>query len=139
VYTPLPDTAEHLMRTYGLTAEQAGDDSPDVVWLLGEGIGEAHVYAAGNRLDVGVDAFPGQKPNDMVPWIESHRAIVAGDTLVDFGHGPGINPRWLGPNMTREQVVAGLRPLLEKPVEHVLTTHGGPYDRVALERAVSLP
>ena len=35
VYTPLPDTAEYLMRTYGLTAEQAGDGSPDVVWLLG--------------------------------------------------------------------------------------------------------
>jgi glyoxylase-like metal-dependent hydrolase (beta-lactamase superfamily II) len=74
-----------------------------------------------------------------VLWIESHRAIVAGDTLVDFGHGLGINPRWLGPNVTLEQVVAGLRPLLEKRVEHVLATHGGPYDRVALERALSLP
>jgi glyoxylase-like metal-dependent hydrolase (beta-lactamase superfamily II) len=139
VYTPLPDTAEYLMRTYGLTAEQAGDGSPDVVWLLREGIGEAHVYEAGDRLDVGVDAFPGQKPNDMVLWIESHRAIVASDTLVDFGHGLGINPRWLGPNVALEQVVAGLRPLLEKRVEHVLATHGGPYDCVALERALSLP
>ena len=27
VYTPLPETAEYLMRTYGLTAEQAGDGS----------------------------------------------------------------------------------------------------------------
>ena len=59
VYTPLPDTAEDLMRTWGLTAEQAGDGSPDVVWLLKEGIGEAHPYTAGDRLDVGVDAFPG--------------------------------------------------------------------------------
>ena len=39
--------------------------------------------------------------------------------------------------MTREQVVEGLRPLLELPVEHVLATHGGPYDRAALERALS--
>jgi glyoxylase-like metal-dependent hydrolase (beta-lactamase superfamily II) len=139
VYTPLPDTAEYLMKMYGLTAEQAGDGSPDVVWLLREGIGEAHVYEAGDRLDVGVNAFRGQKPNDMVLWIESHRAVVAGDTLVDFGHGPGINPRWIGPNVTLEQVAEGLRPLLEKPVEHVLATHGGPYDRVALERALSLP
>ena len=139
VYTPLPDTAEYLMETYGLTAEQAGDGSPDVAWLLREGIGEAHVYDGGDRLDVGVDAFPGQKPNDMVLWIESHRAVVAGDTVVDFGHGPGINSRWLGPNVTLEQVVEGLRPLLEKPVEHVLATHGGRHDRVALERALSLP
>jgi glyoxylase-like metal-dependent hydrolase (beta-lactamase superfamily II) len=138
VFTPLPDTAEHLMETFGLTAEQAGDGSPDVMWLLKEGIGEAHVYAAGDRLDAGVEVFPGEKPNDMVLWIESHGAIVAGDTLVDFGRGLEINPRWLGPDMTATRVVAGLRPLLEVPVEHVLATHGGPFDRAALEHALSL-
>jgi glyoxylase-like metal-dependent hydrolase (beta-lactamase superfamily II) len=138
VYTPLPDTAEYLMQTYGVTAEQAGDGSPDVVWLLKEGIGEAHPYAAGDRLDVGVEAFPGQKPNDMVLWIEGHRAVIAGDTLVDFGKGLEINARWLHQQgVTREQVVEGLRPLLELPVEHVLATHGGPHDRAALERALS--
>jgi len=137
VYTPLPDTAEYIMQEYGVTAEQAGDGSPDVVWLLKEGIGEAHVYTAGDRLDVGVDAFPGQKPNDMVLWIESHRAVVAGDTLVDFGQGLHINPRWLRPSTTREQVVEGLRPLLDLPVEYVLATHGGPFERADLERALS--
>ena len=137
VYTPLPDTAEYLMQTYGITAEQAGDGSPDVVWLLKEGIGEAHPYTAGDRLDVGVEAFPGQKPNDLVLWIESHRTVIAGDTLVDFGDGLGINPGWLGPGVTREQVVEGLRPLLDLPVEHMLATHGAPLDRAALERALS--
>jgi hypothetical protein len=39
--------------------------------------------------------------------------------------------------VTREEVAAGLRPLLELPVEHVLATHGGPNDRAALERALS--
>jgi len=140
VHTPLPDTAEFLMKTYGITAEQAGDGSPDVVWLLKEGIGEAHPYAAGDRLDVGVEAFPGQKPNDLVLWIESHRAVVAGDTLVDFGDGLEINERWLQYyNATRERVAAGLRPLLELPVEHVLATHGGPFDRADLERVLSRP
>jgi glyoxylase-like metal-dependent hydrolase (beta-lactamase superfamily II) len=139
VYTPLPDTAEYLMQTYGATAEEAGDGSPDVVWLLKEGKGEAHPYAAGDRLDVGVDVFPGQKPNDTVLWIESHRAVVAGDTLVDFGNGLEISERWLQlQRATREQVVEGLRPLLQLPVEHVLATHGGPSERAALERALSL-
>jgi glyoxylase-like metal-dependent hydrolase (beta-lactamase superfamily II) len=137
VYTPLPDTAEDLMRTYGLTAEQAGDGSPDLIWLLRENKGEAHPYSPGDRLPVGVEAFPGQKPNDTVLWIESHRAVVAGDTLADFGEGPGINPRWLRAGVTREQVVEGLRPLLTLPVEHLLETHGGPFDRAALERALS--
>jgi hypothetical protein len=67
----------------------------------------------------------------MVLWIESHAAVIAGDTLVDFGHGLEINPRWLGPTLTREDVVGPLRPLLDLPVEHALATHGGPFGRAA--------
>jgi glyoxylase-like metal-dependent hydrolase (beta-lactamase superfamily II) len=74
----------------------------------------------------------------MVLWIESHSTVIAGDTLVDFGNGLEINPRWLGPDMTREQVVEGLRPLLDLPVEHMLPTHGVPFERADLERALSL-
>ena len=137
VYTPLPDTAEYLMETYGITAEQAGDGSPDLVWLLRENKGEARPYSAGDRLPVGIEAFPGQKPNDTVLWVESHRAVIAGDTLADFGEGPQINPRWLRAGVTREQVAEGLRPLLALPVEHLLETHGGPFDREALVRALA--
>jgi hypothetical protein len=72
-----------------------------------------------------------------VLWIESHRAVVAGDTLADFGEGPAINTRWLTEGVTREQVAEGLRPLLERPVELLLATHGGPFDQAALERALS--
>ena len=136
VYTPLPDTAQYLMDTYGITAEQAGDGSPDVVWLLRENKGEVRPYAPGDRLPFGADVYPGHKPNDTVLWIESKRAVISGDTLVDFGQGLEINERWLRPGMTREEIAEGLRPLLELPVEQVLATHGGPYDRAALERAL---
>ena len=137
VYTPLPDTAEDLMRQYGITAEQAGEGSPDLTWLLRENKGEARPYSAGDRLPIGVEAFPGHKPNDLVLWIESHRAVIAGDTLADFGEGPQINARWLTAGVTRDQVVDGLRPLLALPVEYLLETHGGPFDRAALERALA--
>jgi glyoxylase-like metal-dependent hydrolase (beta-lactamase superfamily II) len=137
VYTPLPDSAQFLMDTYGITAEQAGDGSPDVVWLLREHKGEALPYEAGDRLPFGADVFPGHKANDTVLWVESHSVVISGDTLVDFGKGLEINERWLRPGVTREEVAAGLRPLLELPVEHVLATHGGPNDRAALERALS--
>jgi glyoxylase-like metal-dependent hydrolase (beta-lactamase superfamily II) len=137
VYTPLPDTAEYLMEKWNLTAEQVGEGSPDVAWLVREGIGEARPFAAGDRLDVGVDVLPGQKPNDTVLWVASHGAVVAGDTLVDFGNGLEINARWLDDEMPRERVVAGLSPLLDLPVEHVLATHGVPFDRAALEQALS--
>ena len=80
--------------------------------------------------------FPGREPNDLVLWIEKRRAVVAGDTLVDFGHGLEIPVEWLREGVTREQIAEGLRPLLARPVEHVLATHGGPGDRAALERAL---
>jgi glyoxylase-like metal-dependent hydrolase (beta-lactamase superfamily II) len=137
VYTPLPDTAQYLMDTYGITAEQAGDGSPDVVWLLREKKGEARPYSPGDRLPFGADVFSGHKPNDTVLWIESERSVISGDTLVDFGRGLEINERWLRPGVTRAEIAAGLRPLLALPVEHVLATHGGPADRSALERALS--
>ena len=137
VYTPLPDTAEDLMRKYGITAEQAGDGSPDLVWLLRENKSEARPYAPGDRLPFGADVYPGREHNDTVLWIESHRAVISGDTLVDFGEGLEISRRWLREGVTREQIAEGLRPLLERPVEHVLPTHGGPTDRAALERALS--
>lgn len=137
VYTAAPDTAQDLMDKYGITREQAGDGSPDVVWLLKEGKGEAHVFSAGDRLPMGYEVFPGIKPNDVVFWIEQYRAVLAGDTLADFGRGPEINTRWLLEGQTREQVAEGLRPLLERPVELVLESHGGPFDRAALERALA--
>jgi glyoxylase-like metal-dependent hydrolase (beta-lactamase superfamily II) len=137
VYTPLPDTAEYWMATYGLTAEQAGDGSPDVVWLIREQKGEARPYSAGDQLPFGADVLPGHKPNDLVLWVETKRAVIFGDTLADFGHGLQINERWLLPGMTREEIAEGLRPLLALPVEHVLATHGGPFDRAALQLALS--
>ena len=137
VFTPLPETAEDLMQKYGITAEQAGDGSPDLAWLFREKDGHARPYAPGDRPLAGVQAFPSRETNEVVLWIEDQRAVVAGDTLVDFGEGLEIPAVWLREGVTREQVVEGLRPLLELPVELVLPTHGGPTDRVALERALA--
>ncbi len=113
------------------------EGTPDVAWLHDEDAVEGHLFSAGDRLPVGVEVFPGKEPNDVVLWVESHQAIIAGDTLVDFGQGLEIPPEWLPDGVPPEQVAQGLRPLLERPVEHVLATHGGPHDRAALERALS--
>jgi glyoxylase-like metal-dependent hydrolase (beta-lactamase superfamily II) len=96
------------------------------------------VFRAGERLPVGVEAFPGREdPYDVVLYVESRRAVVAGDTLVDRGQGLEILVDWLPEGVTREQVAEGLRPLLERPVDLALATHGGPTDRAALERALA--
>jgi glyoxylase-like metal-dependent hydrolase (beta-lactamase superfamily II) len=138
VYAPQPDTADDLMRMFGLTAEQAGEGSPDLVWLRAERPDHWRRYEAGDRLRGGIETFPGHKRNDILLWVEGHGAVIAGDTLADFGSGLELNERWLkNAGTTREQVVDGLRPLLERPVERVLATHGGPFDRAALERALA--
>jgi hypothetical protein len=136
VFTPPPDTADDLMQKFGITREQAGNGSPDLAWLRAEGGGKAHFYAAGDRLPFGIDVFPGREHNDLVLWVEGLRAVIPGDTLVDFGGGFELN-QWLRAGVTREQVVEGLRPLLELPIELVLPPHGAPTDRAALERALS--
>ena len=132
---PRPDTAQDLIDRYGITPEQAGDGSPDLKWLRSGG-GNAHWYSAGDRLPIGIEAYAGREHNDLVLWIERIRAVVAGDTLADFGTGLGMN-EWLRGGVTSEQVVERLRPLLALPVELVLPAHGAPTDRAALERALS--
>ncbi len=135
VFAPPPDTAQDLIDKYAITAERAGEGSPDLEWLRSGG-GSARWYAAGDRLAIGIEAYAGREHNDLVLWIESVRAVVAGDSLADFGTGLALN-EWLRGGVTREQVVNRLRPLLELPVEFVLPAHGAPTDRAALERALS--
>jgi hypothetical protein len=136
VFVPPPDTADDLVRKYGITPEQAAGGSPDVAWLLAGDGGAAHWYAAGDRLPIGIEAFPGRDSNDLVLWIDRVGAVIPGDTLVDFGRGLEIND-WLRGGVMREAVAERLRPLLERPVEVVLPAHGTPTDRAALERALS--
>ena len=74
-----------------------------------------------------------------------HRALgrvlpggdLGGDTLVGFGQASRSTRDGFRPGVTREEIAAGLRPLLDLPVEHVLATHDGPSDRAALERALT--
>jgi glyoxylase-like metal-dependent hydrolase (beta-lactamase superfamily II) len=135
VFTPPADSAADLMRKFGITLEQAGDGSPDLEWLRA-GEAEGHFFAPGERLPFGVEAYLGREENDLVLWVEAAGAVISGDTLVDFGQGFGINPSLRG-GVTREDVVERLRPLLDLPVQVVLTAHGAPTDRAALERALS--
>jgi hypothetical protein len=136
VFAPPPDTAQDLIDKYGITAEQAGDGSPDLQWLRRDGE-NVHWYAAGDRLPIGVEAYAGREHNDLVLWKKSVSAVIAGDSLADFGTGFALNER-LHAGVTHQEVVERLRPLLDLPVRVVCPVHGAPTDRAALERALSL-
>jgi glyoxylase-like metal-dependent hydrolase (beta-lactamase superfamily II) len=137
VYLPAPDRAEDLMRKYGITLEQAADGSPDAAWLVRGKDAEFHPIVAGDRLPFGIEVFPGREKNDVVFWVEDRRAVVTGDSLVDFGRGFEIAPESLTHGITREYVVENLRPLLDRDVEIVLPAHGAPQDRASFERALA--
>jgi glyoxylase-like metal-dependent hydrolase (beta-lactamase superfamily II) len=68
------------------------------------------------------------EPNDLVLWVESHRAVVTGDMLIDRGDGLAFPLEWAdrGTGVPPEEIRASLRALLELRVELVLPTHGGP-------------
>ena len=90
-------------------------------------------YAIGDSM-FGMEAYPGREGQlDLVLWSERIRAVIAGDTLINLGNGLEIPASWLPEGVTVEQVAVGLRPLLDKPVEMVLPTHGEPADRAALD------
>ena len=78
VFTPTPD-----------------EGTPAVAWLFGVERSDAHLYSARDRLPVGVEALPVRLPNDLVLWVESRRALVAGDTLGDLGEDLEIRVEWL--------------------------------------------
>jgi glyoxylase-like metal-dependent hydrolase (beta-lactamase superfamily II) len=133
LFAPPPESEDDLMEKFGVTREQVAGGSPDLRWLRERDDVEGHLFSPGDPLPLGVESFPALSKHEAVFWIESHRALVTGDALADVGRGPELQAE----DATREQVVGGLRPLLELPVELVLPAHGPPTDRAALERALS--
>jgi glyoxylase-like metal-dependent hydrolase (beta-lactamase superfamily II) len=96
----------------------------------------ANRYAAGDTLPFGITAFPGLEPNDLVLWVEAHRALVFGDTLIDTGTGLELPDDWGPSGIAHPPVIASLRERLALDIEWALPTHGAPADRAAFERAL---
>ena len=98
---------------------------------------QGEIFRGGDTLPFDIRAFEAFEPIDLVLYVESRRAVVAGDTLIDLGDGLQVHPAWPGPGIAADEVAERLRPLLDLPVDVVLPTHADPADRAALERALS--
>jgi hypothetical protein len=135
VHTPPADTWQDWVEKYGVDPERVrGMESEDLAWLRA-GEGEGYFHGPG-EWPFGITAYAGREDNDLVLWLPPVNALVSGDSLSDFGDGLDVE---LGgrKHVTRDDVVQGLRPLLDLPVELVLPAHGEPTDRAALERVLS--
>lgn len=138
VHAARPDSGQDLIDLFGVDPSRVeGFVSSDLRWLVHEGGGEWHEVSADDPPPFGLEAFAGRTRNDLVYWAPTARAVISGDTLSDFGDGLQIRDEWLAATVRREDVVARLRPLLDRPVDIVLPAHGAPADRAALERTLT--
>ena len=90
-------------------------------------------------LPAGIEALIGLDETDLVLWSGHHRAVIAGDTLIDRGGGLILPRDWADKRDGVEAIMQRLAPLLQREVDVVLPTHGLPTDRDALERALTQP
>ena len=79
-------------------------------------------------------------PEEVVYWLPAARALVPGDTLLGSAAGLTLCPAsWFEDRGGIDELAHALGPLLELPVERVLTTHGPPVladGHAALARAL---
>ena len=104
----------------------------------------AEIWDGSGALPAGVETFPVEhpKPVERPFWLSSHRALVFGDALqvVDGELRVWWDRRWkVGEDWYRDRLLPSLRPMLDLPVEHVLTGHGPPVAGAELAAALDRP
>jgi glyoxylase-like metal-dependent hydrolase (beta-lactamase superfamily II) len=101
----------------------------------------ARPYRPGDPLPGGLVPYDAVGKHECLLWLGEHGALFAGDVLHgDDNGGVRLCPDdWLQEGFAPNDVRRALRPLLELPVEAVLTTHGAPVlsdAHAALARAL---
>ena len=94
-------------------------------------------YGPGDGLPSGIEAICGLDETDLVLYSAQHRAVIAGDTLIDRGEGLILPRDWADKRSGPGPIIERLVPLLQRDIAVVLPTHGLPTDRDALERALN--
>lgn len=94
----------------------------------------------GGEAPAGVTVLGAPTAEEVVYWLVDARAVVPGDVLLGSEDGVSMCPEsWLTGRGGRGQLARDLAPLLELPVERVLTSHGPPVlsgGREALAQAL---
>lgn len=103
-------------------------------------VAATETFAAGDRLPGGVEGIA-TRDGETLFWLPAHAALVAGDVLLgrEGGNVRVCPDAWLPEGMTPAGLRDDLRPLLDRPVELVLLTHGEPVlenAREELDRAL---
>jgi hypothetical protein len=105
---------------------------------------DASTSRSKRSLPAGVETVQIKGAGETMLWLTEHRALVPGDRLLGDGTGgvrlcPESWLRYLPSGMRHPELREALRPLLDLPVEMVLTSHGAPVlsgGRDAIARAL---
>ena len=101
----------------------------------------ATYWATGDALPGGASAVAAPAADEVVFWLPGPRTVVPGDVLLGTDDGLSLCPEsWLQSRGGFARLVDDLVPLLDLPVERVLTSHGPPVltdGRDALARALT--
>lgn len=127
-------SAKEIAARYGGTTVWSPADATEE---LGKRVAYTDTYGSGSgELPAGICAYDTARLGEMVLYLPSHKALVFGDAVLD---GVRLLPdSWLREGMSREDVKAALRPLLDEEIELLLLTHGGPVVDGAREKLESL-
>jgi hypothetical protein len=106
----------------------------------------ASTSRAKRSLPAGVETVQISGAGETMVWLPEHRALVPGDRLLgDERGGLRVPPeswlRYLSSGMRHPELREALQPLLDLPVEMVLTSHGQPVvagGREAIARALNV-
>lgn len=118
-----------------LTCDWHGRSAPELSERLGTAIHapaggdgglDALLFEPGAALPAGLAAHEAAHPGEVALWIAELGALVVGDALITREGRLEIPERWLPDGDSVAGVQERLAPLLELPVELVLTTHGEP-------------
>ncbi len=97
---------------------------------------EPVVFRPGDTLPGGIEAFATGRSTEVAYWLPAHGALVPGDVLLGDGDG-GVRlcpESWLPSGIGHARLRAGLKPLLDLPVERILVSHGAPVTDEARAR-----
>jgi glyoxylase-like metal-dependent hydrolase (beta-lactamase superfamily II) len=132
----------HIFLTVFWHARSTAELGADHVWatprmvrrLHNRGVEVTDTFEPEDELPGGIRAFETARDGEVLYWLPEQRAVVVGDVLLGAGAKPHpvaeplrlCPERWLGKGATHDDLRESLRPLLELPVELVLTSHGEP-------------
>lgn len=96
-------------------------------------------YAATDEAPAGVEPFALPAFDEIAWWLPEVATLVVGESLLGVDGGLSLCPETWVSGERRETLRNSLRPLLERPIERILVSHGVPAladGRAALGRAL---